>query len=91
MKETINYLGKTDLKGLLIDFPNPDKFDDTNYSIHKLLFKSNLVLVENVCNLNKLENNVYDLIIAPLNLVGVEASPVRVFASENLGFSPNIY
>ena len=77
-QEAITYLASTKLKGLLIDTPNPDKFDDHNYPIHKIWFASKSVLVENVCNLDMLGNDIYNLIIAPLNL-NAEAAPARIF------------
>lgn len=82
-EEAADFLEKTNLKGVLIDFPNPDKHNDKDFPVHKILFKSRLVLIENVCNLGKLDEGIYDIIIAPLNLEGVEASPTRVFAIEN--------
>ncbi len=81
---TIEFLMRqSTLKGILIDLPSPDVYDSHEYPVHKIWFQKKHVLVENVCNLAALEQDrAYTVVIAPLNLLDVEASPVRCFVFE---------
>lgn len=49
---------------------------------HSTLFASNIPLVENVTNLDKLNGTEFYVYILPLNIRGLESCPVRILAYE---------
>jgi arylformamidase len=61
-----------------MDTPSPDR---DPHPIHYMLLAENMVIVENLTNLDSINREVFDLIVLPLPLKGLEASPVRAVAS----------
>lgn len=57
-----------------IDFPNPDK---PPYSVHKILLKGEVLIIENLCNLDKLQGKRFKIFAFPLK-VDTDGIPVRV-------------
>ena len=53
------------------------KFDGQN---HKILLRSNIILLEYLKNLDKIKSKKFHLIVAPLNIKGSDGSPARCFA-----------
>lgn len=73
----------SNIKGIGIDTFSVDKYGDDSLMAHKILLKTNrLFIIENLCNLSKLENNIVNLISLPLNIKGFEGCPSRVIAIE---------
>jgi kynurenine formamidase len=56
---------------------NLSKFDGQN---HKILLRSNIILLEYLKNLDKIKSKKFQLIVAPLNIKGSDGSPARCFA-----------
>jgi len=50
---------------------------------HSTLFAKNIPLVENVKDLDKLKSNEFRVFILPINIKGLESSPVRIIAFED--------
>ncbi|MDQ2085186.1 cyclase family protein [Herbivorax sp. ANBcel31] len=66
------------IKMLGIDMPSPDKYP---FEIHKMLFKNNILLLENMTNLNSLLHiKNFEITALPLK-IKAEASPVRAVAT----------
>jgi arylformamidase len=63
---------------LAVDTPSPDR---DPHSVHYILLAANMVIVENLTSLERIGRDVFDLIVVPLPLKGLEASPVRAVAS----------
>jgi len=68
-----------------IDLPMPDNpkhgwGDELDSPIHKILLGSGVVLVEYLVNLRELPNTEFQIVVAPLKIVGADGSPVRCFA-----------
>jgi kynurenine formamidase len=61
-----------------MDTPSPDC---DPHAVHYILLGANMVIVENLTSLDRIERDVFDLIVVPLPLKGLEASPVRAFAT----------
>jgi len=61
-----------------LDTPSPDC---DPHPVHYILLRANMAIVENLTNLERIERDVFDLIVVPLPLKGLEASPVRAVAS----------
>ena len=70
---------KTNLVG--IDSPSIDLGKDESFTVHKILSKNNILIVENLTNMNKIQSKEFDFIILPLKLKDATGSPVRAVAS----------
>ena len=69
---------KTNLVG--IDSPSIDLGKDESFSVHHVLSKNNILIVENLANLNKIKSKEFDFTILPLKLKDATGSPVRAVA-----------
>ena len=63
-----------------IDSPSIDLGTNQTFSIHKILAKNNVLIVENLSNLNKISSQQFEFIILPLKLQDATGSPVRAIA-----------
>jgi kynurenine formamidase len=63
-----------------IDSPSIDRGTDNNFPVHKILLSNQVLVVENLCNLEKLQDQYFTLIVTPLKLSGASGSPVRAIA-----------
>ncbi len=63
-----------------IDSPSIDKGTDGKFSIHHILSKNNVLIVENLCNLEKISGIHFKLIVLPMKLKDATGSPVRAIA-----------
>jgi arylformamidase len=59
------------------DTPSPDR---DPHAVHYVLLGAHVVIVENLTGLEQIGRGVFDLIVVPLPLRGLEASPVRALA-----------
>ena len=62
-----------------IDSPSIDLGTDSKFSVHHVLAKNNILIVENLANLNKIKSNSFHLITSPLKLKNATGSPIRAF------------
>jgi kynurenine formamidase len=62
------------------DSPSIDIGTDRKFSIHHILSKNNVLIVENLCNLEKISGIHFKLIVLPLKLKNATGSPVRAIA-----------
>jgi len=53
---------------------------DHSFSVHKILSENNILIVENLINLEKIDSSTFDFIILPLKLKDATGSPVRAIA-----------
>jgi len=63
-----------------IDAPSIDLGLDSKFSVHHILAKNNILIVENLANLDKINSTNFHLVIAPLKLKNATGSPVRALA-----------
>ena len=63
-----------------IDSPSIDLGKNTKFAIHSILCKNNILIVENLCNLEKISHVDFKLIVLPLKLKNATGSPVRAIA-----------
>jgi arylformamidase len=64
-----------------MDTPMPDSPQSTDMAVHKRVLSQGAVLVEYLCNLKSLPTDeVFDIVVAPLKIVGGDGAPARVFA-----------
>ena len=74
------YLSSKKINLVGIDSPSIDIGSDSSFSAHKILLKSNVLILENLCNLGKIKKIRFDLVALPLKLHGATGSPVRAIA-----------
>lgn len=78
--EVGQWLVKRKIWLLGLDFASPNlKSPEENLKLHRLFLNNGVVLVESLNNLEKLKKKVY-LVVLPLKLKGLDASPVRAIA-----------
>lgn len=63
-----------------IDSPSIDLGRDSSFSSHHILLRNNVLVLENLCNLNKIKSKRFRLVALPLKLQGATGSPVRAVA-----------
>ena len=63
-----------------IDSPSIDLGKDQRFSVHHVLAKNGVLIVENLAKLEKINSEKFHLIVAPLKLKGATGSPVRAIA-----------
>lgn len=74
------YLVRKKINLVGIDTPSIDRGKNFKFSVHKVLLKNNVLIVENLCNLEKIPKNQFKLIVLPLKLLNATGSPVRAIA-----------
>jgi arylformamidase len=74
------YLASKKVSLVAIDGPSIDAGSDHSFSAHKILLRKNVLIVENLCNLQKIPTTRFILVVAPLKLRGSTGSPVRALA-----------
>lgn len=74
--EAAEYLIESGVDFIGIDYLTIESIDTTDFAVHKLLLKNNVIVLEGI-NLKEVEPGNYKMISLPLKLTGAEASPVR--------------
>ncbi|MDF2521661.1 MAG: cyclase family protein [Clostridia bacterium] len=77
--EMSEFLAERKVKLVGMDLPSPDKYP---FDIHKKLFKSNILIIENLTNLGELKNlKSFEIMAFPLR-IDADSSILRVVARE---------
>ena len=75
------YLASKKINLVGIDSPSIDLGKDESFSVHHILSKNNILIVENLANMNKIQSKEFHFTILPLKLKDATGSPVRAVAS----------
>ena len=75
-----NYLASKKINLVGIDSPSIDLGINNKFSVHHVLAKNGILIVENLSNLEKIHTEKFHLIVAPLKLKNATGSPVRAMA-----------
>ena len=75
--DAAKYLAEKKVNAVAIDGPSIDPGSDNSFKAHKILLSNDILIIENLCNLEKFNSRRFTLIITPLKLIGVSGSPVR--------------
>ena len=75
------YLASKKINLVGIDSPSIDLGKDESFSVHRILSKNNILIVENLANMNKIRSLKFNFTILPLKLKNATGSPVRAVAS----------
>ncbi len=74
------YLVKMKINLVGIDSPSIDLGSDSRFLVHHQLLNNDILILENLCNLEKISGVHFKLIVLPLKLKGATGSPVRAIA-----------
>jgi kynurenine formamidase len=74
------YLAKKKINAVAIDGPSIDAGHDSKFTVHNILLPRNILIVENLCNVNKITTNRFTLVMSPLKLGAATGSPARILA-----------
>lgn len=74
--EAAEFLIESGIDFIGIDYLTIESIDTTDFAVHKLLLKNNVIVLEGI-NLKGVNPGKYKMISLPLKLTGAEASPVR--------------
>ncbi len=88
-EECAHWMVENGLKMLAMDTaqpdnPRPDYENKVDSPIHKILLGNDVILVEYLSNLKKINNTEIALVVLPLKLESGDGSPVRCMAIEEL-------
>jgi len=74
------YLSSKKINLVGIDSPSIDVGSDLGFSVHKILSKNNIIIVENLSNLEKIPKLKFKFVALPLKLRDATGSPIRAIA-----------
>ena len=80
-EEIAEKIADSHLKGIGIDCISPDSYDSEELKNHKILLKRNKIIVENLCELEKLLKKEFHFSCMPLK-IAIDGCPVRAVAIE---------
>jgi kynurenine formamidase len=66
-----------------IDSPSIDLGINSRFSVHQILAKNNILILENLCNLEKITGVYFKLIVLPLKLKDGTGAPARAIAIQD--------
>ncbi len=79
-KEAAEYLTTKKVSMVGIDSANIDHPNATDFVAHNVLLPKGVLIVENLCNLKKINQTKFKLVVLPLKIEGATGSPVRAIA-----------
>lgn len=78
--QAATYLSNKKINAVAIDSPSIDSGIESEFPVHQILLKNNIIIIENICNLAQIDKKIFRLIAIPLKLRGASGSPVRALA-----------
>lgn len=78
--QAATYLSNKKINAVAIDSPSIDSGIESEFPVHQILLKNNIIIIENICNLAQIDKKNFNLIAIPLKLRGASGSPVRALA-----------
>ena len=79
-KKAASWLGSKNIKGIGVDTISVDVINSKELIIHKMLLKEEILIIENLANLEKIEEKQFELVCAPLKIKDSDGAPASVFA-----------
>jgi arylformamidase len=81
-KDAAEFLVEKKVNAVAIDCPSIDKGTDSGLIVHKTLLSNQILIIENLCNLYRFNNQRFTLLVTPLKLAGASGSPIRAIGIE---------
>ncbi|WP_136805610.1 cyclase family protein [Desulfosediminicola flagellatus] len=79
-EKAAKWLTQFSLKGIGLDVMSADMMKSKDFSIHRILFAKELLIVENLKNLSNIPTPLCEFFCLPLNLADADGAPVRALA-----------
>ena len=79
-EEVADYLVRSGKKGVGVDLMSLDDMNSETLPIHKKLLENEILIIENLNNLNKVEGELFDFVALPLKYNNSDGAPVRAVA-----------
>ncbi len=79
--EVFQYLSQLGLKGIGIDAISIDPVHPVSLFNHRVILASNTIIIENLKDLHKIPDGIFEFFCFPLKISGGDGSPVRAVAS----------
>jgi len=79
-QEAAEWLSRKKLS--MVGLESPSVHPVTHQRIHQIFLKSNVLVVETLCNLESVKQTTVQFFALPLKLKGLDGSPIRAFAVE---------
>ena len=73
------WLIRFNLKAIGLDTISVDKMNDVSLVNHNILLNEDILIIENMCHLDKLISKSFELHCVPLRIEDADASPVRAY------------
>ena len=80
IEEVADYLIKTNKKGIGLDVISIESIDSEDLPIHHKILKNNLVIIENLCNLDQIDSQLFIFCALPLKFLNSDGASVRAVA-----------
>ncbi len=78
-RETAQWLSEFGLKGIGTDTVSIDSMTSEDFTVHKILMKKNILIIENLVNLSEAPRGIFPFSCIPLSFNHADGSPVRAF------------
>lgn len=80
--EAAQWLTAFNLKGIGIDTISIDSMESKTFLVHNILFKRNMIVIENLTNLELIKDKTFVFSCLPIKYQNADGSPVRAVAIE---------
>jgi arylformamidase len=78
--EAAEWLTKFKLKALGFDYISIDPVTSTDMKLHKIVLSKDICIIENLNDLDKIPEGMFDFYCVPIKIERADGSPVRAFA-----------
>lgn len=79
-KDTVKILIGKEIRGIGLDVISLDPMEDTNLSNHREVLGNGILIIENMCNLEKINGKEFTLCLMPLKFKDSDGAPTRAIA-----------
>lgn len=78
--EAARWLSDFELKGIGVDVISVDPLESEDFTVHQILLKANISIIENLTNLKAIKDNSFIFSCFPLKITNADGSPIRAVA-----------
>lgn len=79
-EDVIDYLINSNKKGIGLDVISVEAIESEDLPMHHKILKNNLVIVENLCNLDKIDTDLFTFCALPLKFINSDGASTRAIA-----------
>ena len=78
--EVADFLINSNKKGIGLDVISIEEIESEDLPMHHKILKNNLVIIENLCNLDQIGNNLFTFCALPLKFINSDGASIRALA-----------